>query len=421
MSRNLILVYAMVVIDAIAGTLVFPILTNFTKDLKGGEFWLPFCQAIFYLVQLFSAPYLGSLADKMGRSPVFKLASLGTFFSYIIALPLNLQAFISNRLVDGTTNGFYTAVRSSVTDMSNKKTLHQNLGILNTLVASAFILGPAISGVILALLPEGGDEARTIIYASIFLCVVNVIIAFNIKETKPSNGEKHLVLEPELEDIEKLDFAEINLDIPANFKFKEMIPTFVKIWNTNRKLGLIIFIELLKVMLQGYYFYFLIFAEGKLNMTPREISSFLVYFGIMIVLVQTIFFTQISKRIDTKKMLVFSAFSGTLVLLMYTMVTTITGLYIIAFIDVLTISLLGGVSQGMVGEYSPKNLRATVIGLIVGFSSILTAVNFILFGALGHLNVNLPFLWFAACAFVIGVLALKIQPDKVDLKRRKTD
>ncbi len=422
MSKNLILVYAMVVIDAIAGTLVFPILTDFTKDLKGGEFWLPFCQAIFYLVQLFSAPYLGSLADKIGRKPVFRIASIGTFLSYIIALPLNLQAFISNRLIDGTTNGFYTAVRSSVTDMSDKKSLHQNLGILNTLVASAFILGPAISGVILALIPEGQNEARTIIYAAIFLCLVNIIIAFNIKETKPTNGSsKHLVLEPELEDIDKLDFAEINLDIPANFKFKEMIPTFMKIWNTNRKLGLIIVIELLKVMLQGYYFYFIIFAEGKLNMTPREISSFLVYFGIMIVLVQTIFFTQISKRIDTRKMLIFSAFSGALVLLGYTFVTSVSALYIIAFIDVITISLLGGVSQGMVGEYSPKNLRGTVIGLIVGLSSVLTAVNFILFGALGHLNVNLPFLWFAACAFVIGVLALKIQPNIVEMKRRKTD
>ncbi len=402
----------MVVVDAIAGTLVFPILSDFTKDLRGGQFWLPFCQAIFYFIQLFSAPYLGSLADVHGRKAVFRLASLGTLFSYIIALPLTLQSFIANRLIDGTTNGFYTAVRSSITDVSNKKTLHQNLGILDTLVASAFILGPAISGVILALIPTGQSEAGTIIWASIALCLVNVIIAFNIEETKPENGNKHITLEPQIEDINNLDLAEISLDIPTNFKFKEMLPTFVKIWNTNRSLGLIIIIELLKVMIQGYYFYFLVFVEDKLNMSPREISSFLVYFGIIIVLTQTIFFTQISKRVDTKKVLIFSAFSGALVLLSYTMVNSISALYFVAFLDVLTISLVGGVSQGLVGQYSPKNLRGTVLGLIVGLSSILTAFNFIIFGALGHLNVNLPFVWFAACALGIGFLGLKLHSEK---------
>ena len=404
----------MVVVDAIAGTLVFPILSDFTKDLRGGEFWLPFCQAIFYFVQLFSAPYLGSLADKHGRKLVFRLASVGTLFSYIIALPLNLQAFIANRLVDGTTNGFYTAVRSSVTDISNKKNLHQNLGILNTLVASAFILGPALSGVILALVPSNQNEAGTIVWSAIVLCVVNLIIAFNIEETKPTNGNKHITLEPQIEDINPLDLAEISLDIPANFKLKEMFPTFIKIWNTNRRLGLIILIELLKVMIQGYYFYFLVFTEGKLHMSSREISSFLVYFGIMIVLAQTIFFTQVSKRVNTRKVLIFSAFSGSLVLLGYTAISTIPALYVIGFVDAISLSLIGGVSQGMVGEYSPKNLRATVVGLIVGLSSILTAFNFLLFGALGHLNVSLPFLWFAACAFAIGMLALKIEPKKVE-------
>ena len=403
----------MVVIDAIAGTLVFPILSSFTRDLKGGEFWLPFCQAIFYFVQLFSAPYLGSLADKIGRRPVFRLASIGTLFSYIIALPLNLQAFIANRLLDGTTNGFYTAVKSSVTDLSNKKSLHQNLGILNTLVASAFILGPAISGVVLALIPAGQNEAGTIIWVALGLCVVNVFVAFNIEETKPGNSNKHIVLEPQIEDINNLDFAEINLDIPANFKLREMFPTFLKIWQTNRRLGLIILIELLKVMIQGYYFYFLVFAQDKLKMTPREISSFLVYFGILIVLAQTIYFTQIAKRVDTRKVLIFSAFSGALVLLGYTMISQLSGLYIIATLDVLTLSLIGGLSQGLVGQYSPKNLRGTVIGLIAGMSSILTAFNFILFGALGHLNVNLPFLWFAACAIGIGMVAIKIKPEKV--------
>ena len=290
--------------------------------------------------------------------------------------------------------------------------MHQNLGILNTLVASAFILGPAISGVILALIPTGQSEAGTIIWASIALCLVNVIIAFNIEETKPENGNKHITLEPQIEDINNLDLAEISLDIPTNFKFKEMLPTFVKIWNTNRSLGLIIIIELLKVMIQGYYFYFLVFVEDKLNMSPREISSFLVYFGIIIVLTQTIFFTQISKRVDTKKVLIFSAFSGALVLLSYTMVNSISALYFVAFLDVLTISLVGGVSQGLVGQYSPKNLRGTVLGLIVGLSSILTAFNFIIFGALGHLNVNLPFVWFAACALGIGFLGLKLHSEK---------
>jgi MFS transporter, DHA1 family, tetracycline resistance protein len=402
----------MVVVDAIAGTLVFPILSDFTKDLRGGQFWLPFCQAIFYFVQLFSAPYLGNLADIHGRKVIFRLASLGTLFSYIIALPLNLQSFIANRLIDGTTNGFYTAVRSSITDVSGKKTLHQNLGILNTLVASAFILGPAISGIILALIPAGQSEAGTIIWASIGLCCVNVLIAFNIKETKPLNGSKHLTLEPQIEDINNLDLTEISLDIPTNFKIREMLPTFLKIWNTNRSLGLIIIIELLKVMIQGYYFYFLVFVEDKLNMSPREISSFLVYFGIIIVLTQTIFFTQISKRVDTKKVLIFSAFSGALVLLSYTLVSSISALYFVAFLDVLTISLVGGVSQGLVGQYSPKNLRGTVLGLIVGLSSILTAFNFIIFGALGHLNVNLPFVWFAACALGIGFLGLKLHSEK---------
>ena len=133
-------------------------------------------------------------------------------------------------------------------------------------------------------------------------------------------------------------------------------------------------------------------------MSPKEISFFFTYMGLISIIVSYIFYTKLAHRVNPTRFISIMALIGVLVLLSYTFIGASKMLiYVVVTIDCLTLSLIPGVLESQIGDQATKENRGKIFGInqmISSLSSILTAV---VFGLLTIFSIELPFYWFAIC------------------------
>jgi MFS transporter, DHA1 family, tetracycline resistance protein len=164
-----------VFIDLLGVTIVIPIVAPLFLDLKNGMMPLDLhaiapqymaatikdaihyrtiiyalLVASFPLAQFFGAPYLGALADKIGRKKVLIYSLIGTLIGYIlfvIGIKYNLVwlLFVS-RIIDGFSGGNIAIAFSSIADISTPETKTKNFGLIGAAFGLGFIIGPYIGG-----------------------------------------------------------------------------------------------------------------------------------------------------------------------------------------------------------------------------------------------------------------------------------
>ncbi|MGD1840848.1 MAG: hypothetical protein ACFB0B_08130 [Thermonemataceae bacterium] len=72
-------------------------------------------------------------------------------------------------------------------------------------------------------------------------------------------------------------------------------------------------------------------------------------------------------------------------------------LYTIVTLDCLTIGLLPGLMDGLIGRYTEADDRGEIFGIVQALSSVSSFLTTLIFGALSVVSLQLPFYWFAVC------------------------
>lgn len=75
------LLYAIILVDVVAGAAVGPVLPEFIRGLREPQLWLSVGTGLFLGIQLFSSPLLGRLSDGYGRRLIFIFSAVGTLFA----------------------------------------------------------------------------------------------------------------------------------------------------------------------------------------------------------------------------------------------------------------------------------------------------------------------------------------------------
>ncbi|WP_128545785.1 MFS transporter [Larkinella soli] len=393
-DRRLLLIYAIVFVDVVVGSAISPILPDFVKGRPEPQLWLAVGTALFLGIQLFSAPLLGKLSDSIGRRPVMRLAATGTFLADLLLLPIRTWAYLSNRLSDGLTNGMYATVRSAIADISPKEDLFRNMGIEGTIVSFGFVLGPMVSGLLLTALDvPAPEQARTVVQIAIGLSALNLLLSFLLKETHRNRSP----LEP----------AQLRREVVRSLNV-------LTLWNRLRmkdrdKPGLMILVvmQICLMMSQGYYFYFVTFISlGPLHLDARGISFFFMYFGLLSVVINFVFYTYLADRIDQRRTIVWFALAGLLIHVAYANVgTSLFGLYAIVTVDCLTISLIWGLLEGLTARLTTDDDRGEIFGINQALNGLASFTTTVVFGGLSILDLRFPFYWFALCIAAVGALA----------------
>jgi MFS transporter, DHA1 family, tetracycline resistance protein len=414
--RLVILIFAILVIDGVIGSLVFPVFPEFTKTSKHPEVWFQVGVAVFALMQFVCAPLLGRLSDRVGRRPVFRLAAIGTLGSLFLLLPVRLPLFIANRFADGSTNGLYAVVKSAIVDVSEPEDVQKNVGLSVSLSYVGFAVGPAFAFLVLKLADwKHWSEVRSIVLAGIVFAVINVVFSFMVPETRPVAAAAATAVTaalPEAVPDEKWRsaLAEVNPLLLAH--------RIVTIKREKPMIARLLLAETMVAFSLSYYQYVIIFlSKGPLKLNANGIALMFVYFSVLGIVANTIFFGRIVERIDVLKTLRVLLAIGVVLLLMYGLLGygSLTWFYIALTIDMFTLALVPGLSEGLIGKYVPEDVRGEVFGIAQGLAALSMVVGALVAAGLAVIDLRLPFIAFAVACGGAFIVSLRVHFDDANV------
>ncbi|WP_376883502.1 MFS transporter [Belliella marina] len=379
------MIYAIVLADMTASSIILPILPQLVEGSKNPQIILALGTALFLGIQVFTVLIFGKMSDFYGRKPIFLLSAVGTFFANTILLFQTPLSFLANRASDGLTNGAIGVVKSSITEISPSNKLQRNMGLAGSVFSIGFIVGPLLSGGLILLLNlEGKDAITPLIFLALSIAIINITLSLIFKETliqtERARGSIYQIIQ------EKLNF-------------RDAFGSLNRLQSTNEKAFKLILIQFFLTLSLGHYHYFIIFIGlGELKMNAKEISQFFIFMGIVNILTNYIFFTKLVNKVQPIKFIVIIAILSIITHIGYANIGSSKPLlYSILVFDCLTISLLPGIVDILLAEETKPNNRGEIFGysqLFVSFADILTTV---VFGLLSLFSFNLPFYWFAIC------------------------
>jgi len=404
-DRRLLLIYTIVLIDVIVGSAIGPIMPEFVKGLPNPQLWLSAGTALFLGMQLFSAPLLGKLADGYGRRPIVIISAIGTFVADCLLLPVRVGFYFANRLSDGTTNGMYAAVRSAITDISPKDQLFKNLGIEGAIISLGFVVGPMASGLLLTtfdVVPK--DQAAYVTIMAVSLSAINMLLSWGFRETHANPpGISRQVLKGEL----------INA-----LNVQRLWARLVEKSRRYHGLKQLVLMQLALTFSTGYYNYFVAYLSvGQLRMDAKAISYTFIYFGLLSIVINYIFYTYIADRINQRRAIFWFALLGTPTLAAYGLVgTSEVMFYVVLTIDCLTLSLIQGLIEGLMAQLTTDEDRGEIFGINQAMQGLGSFATTLVFGAISLIDLRLPFAWFTGCLMLLTWLAAR-QMQKTFVKQ----
>ncbi len=182
----LLTVLLIVFVDILGFTIMIPLLPFYAESLGATPFVVGMLSSIYGLCSLIAGPILGDLSDRYGRRIVLLLSQIGTCIGFIIlALSKTLWVVFLARIIDGITAGNMTVAQAYISDVTEPKNRTRAMGLIGASFGLGFILGPAISGVLV----HYGVAAP--IWASAALSFLSIVgTSLFLKDVKKPNENK---------------------------------------------------------------------------------------------------------------------------------------------------------------------------------------------------------------------------------------
>ena len=149
MTRPLFIIFLTIFVNLIGFGIIIPLLPFYAQTFGASPVAIGLLFAVYSICQLVAAPVLGDLSDRYGRRPVLIFSLAGTVVSFVLlALAHSLPMLFLARIVDGLSGGNISTARAYVADITEPKDRARAYGIIGAAFGLGFILGPALSGVL---------------------------------------------------------------------------------------------------------------------------------------------------------------------------------------------------------------------------------------------------------------------------------
>ena len=183
-DRILVAIAALVFVDTFGYAIVLPLLP-FAAEREGAPpIAIGAVFATYSLCQLFAAPVLGTISDRVGRKPVLVLSQVGSAAGFLLlAASGSLFPMFLSRVVDGVTAGNISTAYAVVLDRFRREEWAARFAMLGSATGAGIVFGLLTS----SLLASGGLRAGALVaFALAALTAVGTYIL--LPETRRIGG-----------------------------------------------------------------------------------------------------------------------------------------------------------------------------------------------------------------------------------------
>jgi predicted MFS family arabinose efflux permease len=160
-------------VDMVGFLIVLPLLPFYALRFGASPFIATALVGVFALAQLATAPLWGRLSDRIGRRPVILGGIVASAASFtLFALADSVVVLLVSRLVQGAAGGTIGVIQAYVTDRAGDDEGAKALGWVTAATSAGVMLGPALGSLAFKL----GESAPGFIAAG--LCALNFAFAW---------------------------------------------------------------------------------------------------------------------------------------------------------------------------------------------------------------------------------------------------
>lgn len=358
--RALTTVFLITLLDLIGFGMILPLLPFYAQELHVTPFQIGLLFSSYSLAQLFFAPLVGRLSDRIGRRPVLLGSIAGGVAAYLLfAWASSYAVMLLARGLSGAAAN-YAVAQAYMADISTRENRARAMGLVGAAFGLGFVLGPALGGI----LAEFG-EPRLVPLSAAALSSINFVIAlFGLPESLPpeSRGRR---------DASWLDVASLRA-----------------VWRDVPLRGLMALFFLVVLCFSMMETTLALFCQQFFGFGRRETSWLFVFVGIVLVVVQGGLLGRLVKRFGERRLIISGIFLMTLGLVLLPLTHRsvpwlLAGLFLLAVGQ----GIHNPSSLGLLSRLTGEGSQGSVIGVSRSFGalsrSIGPAAGTWIFGALG--------------------------------------
>jgi MFS family permease len=146
----LAIIFITVFIDLLGFGMVIPFLPLYAEHLGGTPFVAALLGTAYAAMQFIFAPIWGRLSDRVGRRPIIIGTLLVNAGAYLfLGLAGSVAALFAARLLAGIASGNIPTAQAYIADSTPPESRAHGMGLIGAAFGMGFVLGPAISGILL--------------------------------------------------------------------------------------------------------------------------------------------------------------------------------------------------------------------------------------------------------------------------------
>ncbi|MFW9827732.1 MAG: MFS transporter [Candidatus Thorarchaeota archaeon] len=390
--RDLNPLWISVFVDILGFSIILPFLPFFIAEFNTSPAIIGLLLSSNAIFGFFFGPILSKLSDNYGRKPLMLISLAGTFVGFIILIfSNNIIILLISRVVDGIFSGQFPIAKAIIGDAVAPEDRPKQMTNIGITFGLAFLIGPAIGGLLSSFGFIGPGILATILTGFSF-----VYTAIYLKETLPS----------------KLIYNEWQKSLP---EVPELETNSSSIWKNNKALTLVVqygFIAITGGILQTT---FSLFTGIRLGLDPLVVGILLTLLGVYQIILRVLLFNRLRNSIGDPKTALLGLGTYVITYLFFAFVTQAWELVILLFF----LSFAGSTSQGIVTGFISRSVdkrnQGKIMGITTGIDNLAQIIGPIFGGILLSFNGNLPYALtlslLSTIPFIIGFQVLKFGYD----------
>ncbi|PTJ89699.1 multidrug efflux MFS transporter NorA [Staphylococcus hyicus] len=283
MTKQFVILYMNIFLIFLGIGLVIPVLPIYLKDLGLTGADLGVLVAIFALAQMVISPFVGTLADKLGKKLIICIGLvLFSLSEFLFAIGHTFPILMISRVLGGFSAGMIMpGVTGLIADISPAQNKARNFGYMSAIISAGFILGPGIGGFLAEI-----SHRVPFLFAGILgvFAFIGTLLFVKPSQNVPTHG----FASPESQKLSQINF---------------------KVFVTPALLTLI-----LALGLSAFETLFPLYTADKMNFQPSDISIAIVGGGVFGAIFQIFFFDKLIRHFSELTFITYALIYSAIVL-----------------------------------------------------------------------------------------------------------